>query len=165
MQVTPRIYQEVAVKAAIKGLRSRQKRALVVLATGLGKTLTVAFIAKKMCSKKVLFLVHNNFILKHAIDEFRLVFDEKTKMAIYNGMSKNGAKEADIVFATWQTMGKNLEAWGGTSLTLSLSMRLTTQKPTLIALLPSISMAPNLVSLPRPTAKIARISVMFSGQR
>jgi len=111
MKVTPRTYQRVAVKAALKGLRSRLKRALLVLATGLGKTLTVAFTAKEMGAKLILFLVHNNFILKHAVDEFRMVFDEKTKMATFNGMSRNGAKTADIVFATWQTMGGNLKKW------------------------------------------------------
>jgi superfamily II DNA or RNA helicase len=111
MQIVPRTYQTAAIKAAIKGLRGRSRRALVVLATGLGKTLTVAFITKKLRSRRVLFLVHNNFILQHAIDEFRLVFDAKTKMATYNGMSRNGAKDADIVFATWQTMSKNLKEW------------------------------------------------------
>lgn len=111
MQVTPRIYQKVAVKAALEGIKGCSKRALVVLATGLGKTLTAAFISKELRVKKILFLVHNNFILKHAISEFSLVFDEKTKMAIYNGMSKDGANEADIVFATWQTMGKSLKQW------------------------------------------------------
>jgi len=111
MKVTPRTYQRVAVKAALKGLRSRLKRALLVLATGLGKTMTVAFTAKEMGAKRILFLVHNNFILKHAVDEFRMVFDEKTKMATFNGMSRNGAKTADIVFATWQTMGGNLKKW------------------------------------------------------
>lgn len=111
MNIIPRIYQIAATNAAVKALRDRLKRALVVLATGLGKTLTSAFIAKKMRAKRVLFLVHNNFILQHAIEEFAQVFDEKTKMAIYNGLSRNGAQEADIVFATWQTMGKNLKYW------------------------------------------------------
>lgn len=32
-------------------------------------------------------------------------------MMTYNGMSKNGAADADIVFATWQTMGRNLKEW------------------------------------------------------
>lgn len=111
MEITPRTYQKVAVKAALKGLRGRNKRALVVMATGLGKTLTAALIAQSFRAKTVLFLVHNNFILKHALDEFCLVFDKKTKMVTYNGMSRNGAQEADIVFATWQTMGKNLKRW------------------------------------------------------
>ena len=111
MQVTPRIYQNLATKLALKGLRSRLERALVVLATGLGKTLTAAFITRKLGVKRVLFLVHNNFILQHAISEFRLVFDEKTKMVIYNGLSKKGVQSADIVFATWQTMGAHLIEW------------------------------------------------------
>ncbi|TSC70833.1 MAG: Phage integrase family protein [Parcubacteria group bacterium Gr01-1014_49] len=111
MQITPRVYQKTAVKAALKGLRGRLKRALVVLATGLGKTLTTALVAKQFQAKQVLFLVHNNFILDHAIKEFRLVFDEKTLMATYNGMSKDGAAKAGIVFSTWQTMGKSLKEW------------------------------------------------------
>jgi superfamily II DNA or RNA helicase len=111
MLVTPRIYQKAAIMAALKGLRDRLKRALVVLATGLGKTLTAAFIAKQFRAKRILFLVHNNFILEHAVHEFRMVFDQKTMMATYNGMSKDGAAEADIVFSTWQTMGKSLKGW------------------------------------------------------
>jgi superfamily II DNA or RNA helicase len=111
MNIILRIYQEWATKAALKGLRGCLKRALVVLATGLGKTLTAAFITKKFSAKRTLFLVHNNFILKHAMDEFRRVFDENTKMAVYNGISKKGVKDAHIVFATWQTMGANLKQW------------------------------------------------------
>ncbi len=112
MQITPREYQKLAVKAAVPALLGHLGRALVVLATGLGKTIAAALIAKEIRSKRVLFLVHNNFILKHAFEEFCLIFDSKeTKMAIYNGISKNGASDADIVFATWQTMGVNLEQW------------------------------------------------------
>ncbi|MCX6787809.1 MAG: DEAD/DEAH box helicase family protein [Candidatus Kaiserbacteria bacterium] len=111
MQVIPRAYQSTAIKAALKGLRGRSQRALVVLATGLGKTLTAAFVAREFRAKRILFLVHNNFILEHAINEFRLVFSEKTSLAIYNGLSKKGALHANIVFATWQTMSVHLEEW------------------------------------------------------
>jgi len=84
----------------------------VVLATGLGKTLTSAFIGKEFRAKRILFLVHNNFILDHAMSEFKMVFDEKrVKMLKFNGMSRKGVKEADILFATWQTMGRNLKRW------------------------------------------------------
>ncbi len=112
MKITPRVYQVAAVKAATQGLKSPTKRALVVLATGLGKTLTAALTTQEMQSKRTLFLVHNNFILQHAVEEFGLVFDSSTRMAIYNGLSKEGAEDAQIVFATWQTMGKNLRYWG-----------------------------------------------------
>ncbi len=111
MRITPRPYQRTAVQAALKALRGRFKKALVVLATGLGKTYTAAFIAQEFRAKRILFLVHNNFILDHAMSEFSHVFGAKTKMAMFNGMSKNGSPEADIVFATWQTMGKNLKRW------------------------------------------------------
>jgi superfamily II DNA or RNA helicase len=111
VKVTPRPYQRLAVKAAVKGLRGRFKRALVVLATGLGKTFTSAFIAKELRSKRILFLVHNNFILHHAKKEFGQVFDSRTSMATFNGISKKGAESAHIVFATWQTMGKHLKKW------------------------------------------------------
>ena len=113
-KVRSRTHQRLATRAALKGLRSRRKRALVVLATGLGKTLASAFIARRFRPKRILFLVHNNFILKHAIGEYRLVFPKKTKMAIYNGMEKFGVRDAEIVFATWQTMGANLESWART---------------------------------------------------
>jgi len=105
------MYQKEAVKAAVTGLRGRQKRALVVMATGLGKTLTAAFAAKDLKPKRLLFLVHNNFILKHAIEQFQLVFDTKTRMATYNGLSKANVKKAHIIFASWQTMGKNFKEW------------------------------------------------------
>lgn len=111
MKITLRPYQRLAIDAALKGLRSKFQRALVVLATGLGKTLTAAFIAKEFKAKRVLFLVHNNFILTHAVDEFRMAFGEKTEMAVYNGMTKEGAENAQFVFATWQTMGRNLKRW------------------------------------------------------
>jgi superfamily II DNA or RNA helicase len=111
VKIIPRPYQTLAVRAALKGLQGLQKRALVVLATGLGKTLTAAFITRELRPRRVLFLVHNNFILKHAVDEFRLVFGERTKMAVFNGLFKGGAQEADMVFATWQTMSGNLKLW------------------------------------------------------
>ncbi len=111
MKITPRLYQLDARNAALNGLRAPKKRALVVMATGLGKTITSALITQEFAPRRVLFLVHNNFILQHAVEEYRLVFEENIKMAVYNGLSKNGAASADIVFATWQTMGSRLDSW------------------------------------------------------
>ena len=58
------------------------------MATGLGKTLLL-YLLQKFRPKRLCF-VYNNHILKHALDEFRLVL-MKTKM-VTNGMSKDGAK-------------------------------------------------------------------------
>jgi superfamily II DNA or RNA helicase len=110
MTITPYVYQSVAIRKAVAVLRKTNK-ALIDMATGLGKTFTAAFIVKALKSRRVLFLVHNNFILDNAMDEFKLVLGEKVKMAVYNGQSKNGSSEADIVFATWQTMQSNLKKW------------------------------------------------------
>ena len=110
MHIESRIYQNSAVKAGVEALLQKS-RALVVMATGLGKTLTSALIAKEFHAKRILFLIHNNFILKHAMEEYSIVFREEYKLVKYNGLSKKGAKEADIVFATWQTMGRNLSEW------------------------------------------------------
>jgi superfamily II DNA or RNA helicase len=111
VKIIPREYQKLATEAGLSGLRSKAKRALVVLATGLGKTYTAAFITKELGAKRTLFLVHNNFILDHAKNEFEDIFPTGKRLAIYNGISKNGAGDADIVFATWQTMGGNLKCW------------------------------------------------------
>lgn len=109
--ITPRPYQQGAVRMAYMALKKFRK-ALVVMATGLGKTITAAMIAKKLNVGPILFLVHNNFILEHAIEEFKLVFGDTVTMATYNGLTKEGAEDAQIVFATWQTMGMNLKSWG-----------------------------------------------------
>jgi superfamily II DNA or RNA helicase len=113
VKITPRPYQTLAINAGLKGLRSKgKKKALVVMATGLGKMLTSAMTAKKFCPKdKILFLVHDNSIIDHAIEEWKLVFGENMSYAVYNGFSKNGATSAQIVFTTWQTMGNNLKTW------------------------------------------------------
>ncbi len=111
MSIILRPAQAVAVEPALLALKTAGK-ALVVMATGLGKTLTAALITKEYAPKKALFLVHNNFILEHAIGEFSKVFDQKKiNLARYNGLSKNGATKANLVFATWQTMRGNLSKW------------------------------------------------------
>ncbi|MEA2715207.1 MAG: hypothetical protein QOG91_235 [Candidatus Parcubacteria bacterium] len=109
--VTPNPAQKLAIPKALKNLRGKFRRALIVLATGLGKTMAAAFIAKKLRAKRILFLVHNNYILKHALDEFRRVLGQEINMAIYNGLARNGTGDARIIFATWQMMGANLTKW------------------------------------------------------
>jgi superfamily II DNA or RNA helicase len=104
--LTPRPYQREAILLGRKALKKHQ-RALVVLATGLGKTLISAWIWQGFKRGKGLFLVHTNGILYGAMKEYRRVFGEKAKFAIYNHRSKD-IEEADIVFATFQTMRRRL---------------------------------------------------------
>ena len=110
MKIVPRQQQVGAIQLASNALRKAHK-ALVVLATGLGKTITSAFIAQKVKARRVLFLVHNNYILENSLAEYRRVFGDSRTYALYNGLSKNGADNADLVFASFQTMGGNLSDW------------------------------------------------------
>ena|SRR5579872_6331827 len=110
MLIVPRKPQALAIVKVVPALR-KHKRALVVLATAIGKTITSALIARKLKAKRVLFLVHNNFILENSLKEYKKVFGESRTYALYNGLFKDGAATADFVFASLQTMGKNLCNW------------------------------------------------------
>jgi superfamily II DNA or RNA helicase len=102
--------QAIAIPAGVKAVKATG-RALLVMATALGKTLTSAVCAKKLRARKVLFLAHTNFIVSGAMSkDYALVYDKK-RMSLYNGMQKKGAKEATVVFATWQTMLSNISDW------------------------------------------------------
>ncbi|MCX6813199.1 MAG: DEAD/DEAH box helicase family protein, partial [Candidatus Azambacteria bacterium] len=80
--------------------------ALVVMATGLGKTIVSAFWAQKEIMKghKGLFLCHNNGILDQAMVEFRKVLGEQAILKPFYGLNKDfDADKANIVFASFQT--------------------------------------------------------------
>lgn len=108
--IKPRQYQADAIRKSVIALL-KHKRALIDMATGLGKTFTAALIAKKLKAKRILFLVHNNYILDNAMNEFGALLDGTMEMAMYNGHTKEGAEEANVVFATWQTMHRHLKKW------------------------------------------------------
>lgn len=78
----PKPYQAECVNALVETHKSGNDRALIVMASGLGKTLTSAFSIREfiaMCheNSRVLFLCHNNEILGKAKTEYRSVFGEE----------------------------------------------------------------------------------------
>ena len=77
-------------------------RALVVAATGVGKTYLAAFDSKEY--KKVLFVAHREEILKQAYKSFRNVRGETSTYGYFYGSTKD--KDNDVVFALVQTLGK-----------------------------------------------------------
>ena len=81
-----------------------EDKALLISATGTGKTYASAFAARELEFQKVLFLVHRNQIAKQALKSYRKVFDGKVSMGMVTG--KHQDYEADFVFATVQTLGK-----------------------------------------------------------
>ena len=81
-----------------------EDKALLISATGTGKTYASAFAARELEFKRVLFLVHRNQIAKQALKSYRKVFDGKVSMGMVTGKYQN--YDADFVFATVQTMSK-----------------------------------------------------------
>lgn len=82
-----------------------EKKALVIAATGTGKTYMSAFDVKNHKPKKLLFVVHREEILKKAKETFELLLpNEGLTFGLLTGNYKN--KSADYVFATIQTISK-----------------------------------------------------------
>lgn len=84
-------------------------KALLISATGTGKTYASAFAMRELGFKRVLFLVHRNQIAKQAKKSFERVFGSRIKTGLVLGTQHD--YDADFVFATVQTLSKieNLE--------------------------------------------------------
>ncbi len=98
--IEPRPAQKLALEALQTTLGEGYARAMVVMATGLGKTYLAGFFAKSF--KRVLFIAHREEILLQAQRSFRHIMPERTD-GLYNGMEKNS--ESEIVFASIYTLG------------------------------------------------------------
>jgi superfamily II DNA or RNA helicase len=82
-----------------------EKKALVIAATGTGKTYMSAFDVKSLKPKKLLFIVHREEILKKAKETFELLItNEGYTFGLLTGNHKQ--KDVDYVFATIQTISK-----------------------------------------------------------
>lgn len=84
-----------------------EHRALLISATGTGKTYAAAFALREINPKRALFLVHREQILRKAIESFKNVFGDTKTFGLYSG----NANETDrnFVFATMQTMASHFE--------------------------------------------------------
>ena len=103
--IKPNRMQEEAV-SAIEDLRQKgAERALVVSATGTGKTYLGAFDVKQAKPKRMLFLVHREQILRDAEESFRKVigYDANEAIIYRSGMDLSDKK---YVFATIQSLSR-----------------------------------------------------------
>ena len=80
------------------------KRALLISATGTGKTYASAFALRDMNPKKALFIVHREQIAKQAIQSYKNVFGDTKTFGLLSGNVKE--YEADYLFSTMQMMAK-----------------------------------------------------------
>lgn len=84
-----------------------EDRALLISATGTGKTYASAFAMRELGFKKVLFLVHRNELARQTKKSYERVFAKTKSMGlIYGGNSISDNIDKDFIFATVQTLSK-----------------------------------------------------------
>lgn len=105
--VKPNFMQRKALKELNRYRAIGTNRALVVAAAGSGKTYLAAFDALNFNPERLLYVVHEESILKKSLETFQNVFGSTVSCGIYSGTSKES--DAKFVFATNLAMYKTLE--------------------------------------------------------
>lgn len=81
-------------------------RALLISATGTGKTYASAFAMRELRFERVLFIVHRELIAKQAKESFARVFQNRTQFGLY---TSNEKEDGNYLFTTMQTISR--ENW------------------------------------------------------
>ena len=90
----------------LEALRKEGKqKALLISATGTGKTYLSAFDVRKFKAQKVLFLVHRENIARAAMESFKRVLGYDINAGVFSGSNKRF--DYDYIFAMVQTMSKD----------------------------------------------------------
>lgn len=100
----PNSMQQGFVKNMMDLVNNGENRALLISATGTGKTYASAFALKEINPKKALFIVHREQIAKQAIESYKKVFGKSKTFGLLSGNSKSF--DADYLFSTMQMMAK-----------------------------------------------------------
>ncbi len=103
-ELVPNEMQQEALEQLSKSRVIGKNKALIISATGTGKTYLAAFDVQKVSPKRMLFIVHRENIAQKAMQSFRDVMPNKS-YGLYTGNSKQ--LEADYIFATSQTLTKD----------------------------------------------------------
>ena len=98
-EIKPRFAQIEALEELDKTLEEGYDKALVVMATGLGKTYLAGFFARKF--KRILFVAHREEILQQAKNSFLKIMPKRV-CGIFDGKRKE--KNADTIFASIFTL-------------------------------------------------------------
>lgn len=101
----PNKMQVSAIQALDKVREKGHKKALLISATGTGKTYLSAFDLRNFNPRRALFIVHREQIAKQALNSYRNVFGDTKSMGILSGNSKDVDKE--FIFSTVQTLSKD----------------------------------------------------------
>ncbi len=106
-KINPNYMQRKALKELNRNRALGINRALVVSATGSGKTYLAAFDALNFAPDKLLYVVHEGSILRKSLDTFQEVFGGLKTCGMYSGEAKE--IEADFIFSTNVSMCRSLE--------------------------------------------------------
>lgn len=108
-ELEPNKMQKEFTKSLIGLIDNGEKKALLISATGTGKTYASAFAMRAVKAERVLFLAHRNQILKQAKKSYRNVFGGSKKLEILSGNDKDYEKiaEADFVFGMMTMLAKS----------------------------------------------------------
>ena len=104
-RLKPNSMQERFIANLRKILEQGEERALLISATGTGKTYASAFAMRELGFKRVLFLVHRGQLARQTKKSYEKVFAKSISM----GLVGAGYREydADYVFATVQTLNRD----------------------------------------------------------
>ena len=104
--ITNRTYQQEAIKSFCEDLRNNQRKGLLVMATGTGKTRTAVSIVDVLTNcnwvKNVLFLADRTELVKQAKKSFNKLLPSLSTINLTS--EKENAENARMVFSTYQTM-------------------------------------------------------------
>ena len=113
-ELQPNSMQETFTYNIEEIIHSGGKRAMLISATGTGKTYASAFAIRKLFSenilngKKALFLSHREQINRQALKSYKRIFGNKIPMELLSGTNNNipQAKSANFLFSTMNMMAK-----------------------------------------------------------
>ena len=100
-------------RGALKELRRYRDlgvdKALVVAATGSGKTYLAAFDARNFSPNRLLYIVHRDTILNDALNTFKKVFGYEHTYGFYTGRKQD--LDADFIFASSSMIARHLDGF------------------------------------------------------
>ena len=101
----PNVMQLGFINNLKKIIEAGKNRALLISATGTGKTYASAFAMRELGYKKVLFLVHRGELARQTKKAYQNVFGKNISFGIVG--AGNNEYDADYVFATVQTLNRD----------------------------------------------------------
>lgn len=108
-KINPNSMQRKALRELRRYRDTGVKKALIISATGSGKTYLAAFDARNFGAKRLLYIVHRESILKDAKESFIKVFGAERTYGFYTG--KENSLEADFIFATSNMLSRHLDSF------------------------------------------------------